>query len=203
MKIDRKLNLVVPVRREDGTSLWVYSTPIRKEVFETYYLVLAKTFSTLTRNGLDPRSGPSIAAMALRDVAVNTPRDQERNWWDGADGVGGPAGLVAEIVRLSTCLVGTESGGWNTMPLQEALDRGHITEDEKAEVINPLCFFTVSSLVAPKKDRTILIQGMAAIYGLESTYSTFTEWMSSLKTRMLAESSGAKETTSSPGISEG
>lgn len=191
MKIDRKLNLVIPLEREDGTSLWVYATPIRKEVFETYFLVLAKTFANLSRNGLDPRSGPSIAALMLREVATATGRDSESNWWEGDDGVGGKTGLLAEIVRLSNCLVGT-SDGWQTVPLQDALDRKLVTEDEKSEVMNLLAFFTVSSLIAPKQDRTILVEGMAAIYRLEVTSLAFTEWASSFKTRMLDANTGEK-----------
>jgi hypothetical protein len=200
MKIDRKLNLVIPVEREDKTTLWVYVTPIRKEVFETYYLVLAKTFSQLTRNGLDPRSGPSVAALMLRDVATNTSRDTELNWWDGDDGVGGKAGLLAEMVRLSNCLVGTDDG-WQTMPLQDAIGKGLVTDEEKGEVMNLLAFFTVSSLVAPRNDRPILINGMAAIYNLETTSLLFTEWGNSLKMRTAAVSSGESPQPLSAGTS--
>lgn len=201
MKIDRKLNLVIPIEREDGTTLWVYVTPVRKEVFENYYLVLAKTFSMLSRNGLDPRSGPSVAALMLRDVATATIRDSDTNWLEGDDGVGGKAGLLAEIVRLSNCLVGSVDAGWQTIPLQDAIDKSLITDDEKSEVMNMLVFFTVSSLVAPKQDRLILINGMASIYRLETTSSIFTEWVSFLKTRMQDASTGEKAKQLSAGIS--
>lgn len=201
MKIDRKLNLVIPVEREDGTSLWIYSTPIRREVFETYYLVLSKTFSSLMRNGLDPRSGPSVAALMLRDVATSTPRDVNSNWWEGDDGVGGKAGLLAEIVRLSTCLVGTVDAGWQTLPLQEALDKKLVTDEERMEVMSLLCFFTVSSLVAPKQDRPVLVNGMAAIYQLEPTSLLFTDWANSFKTRMQDANTGENEKQSSLGTS--
>lgn len=201
MKIDRKLNLVIPLEREDGSSLWIYATPIRKEVFETYFLVLAKTFSALSRNGLDPRSGPTVAALMLREIATATARDSDVSWWEGDDGVGGKMGLLAEIVRLSNCLVGTDDG-WRTVPLQEALDKGQITDDEKSEVMNLLAFFTVSSLIAPKADRAILVNGMAAIYRLEATSSTFTEWANSFKTRMADVSIGEKAKALSNGTSD-
>ena len=193
MRIDRKLNLVIPIERGDNTTLWVYATPVRKEIFERYYLVLAKTFSMLSRNGLDPRSGPSVAALVLRDTAQATARDVEANWWDGDDGVGGKTGLLAEIVRLCNCLVGT-SDGWQTVPLQDALDKGLISDDEKAEVMNHLAFFTVSSLVAPKADREILVNGMAAIYRLETTFLSFTEWTNFCKTRTQDANTGEKAT---------
>lgn len=201
MKIDRKLNLVIPIEREDNTTLWIYASPVRKEVFDTYFLVLARTFSMLSRNGLDPRSGPSVAARMLKDVAINTPRYADVNWWDGDDGVGGKAGLLAEIVRLANCLVGTDAG-WQTIPLQEALDKGLISDDEKSEVINFLAFFTVSSLVAPRADRPILVNGMAVIYRLETTFSSFTEWANSLKTQTQGEISGENGKQSLAGTSD-
>lgn len=193
MKIDRKLNLVIPIVRGDNTTLWVHATPLRKELFEQYYLVLAKTFSMLSRNGLDPRSGPSVAALVLRDTATSTPRNMDANWWEGDDGVGGKTGLLAEVVRLCNCLVGNDDG-WKTTPLQDALDKGMISGDEKSEVMNLLAFFTVSSLVAPKQDREILINGMAAIYRLESTFLAFTEWTNFCKTRTRDENTGEKAT---------
>lgn len=194
MRIDKKLNIVIPLDRGDGTTLWVHATPIRKELFEKYYFVLAKTFSSLSRNGLDPRSGPSVAALVLRDVSMATVRDMDSNWWEGDEGVGGKTGLLAEVVRSSNCLVGTPDNGWQITPLQEALDRSLITEDEKSEVMNLLVFFTVSSLVAPRQDRPILVNGMVAIYRLESTFLNFSEWMNLCKTRMRDENTGENQT---------
>ena len=91
LTINRKLNLVLPLQRGDDTVLYVHSTPIRPETFEKYYLVLAKTWASLTQNGLDPRSGPSVAALVLKEVAETTMRAPGVTWWDGPDGVGGDA----------------------------------------------------------------------------------------------------------------
>jgi len=202
MKIDRKLNLVIPIERGDETTLWIHSTPVRKEVFEQYHLVLAKTFSAFAQNGLDPRSAPSVAALILKGIAQNTPRG-DATWWDGEDGVGGPVGLLAEIVRMSNCLVGTLEEGWRTVPLQDALDKKLISDDEKSEVMNQLVFFTVVSLIAPRKDRPILVTGAAAIYQLEVTSSAFTEWSASLQTQMRDEATGKKRKASSDITSDG
>jgi hypothetical protein len=197
MRIDRKLNLVIPIDRGDESKLWVHVTPIRKEIFEAYHLVLAKTFSAFAQNGLDPRSAPSVGALILKSIAQGTQRDNDAgNWWDGDDGVGGRAGLLAEIVRMSNCLVGTDKGLQMT-PLQEALDKSMVTDEEKAEVMNLLVFFTAASLIAPRNDRPILVRGMAAVYNLESTYSNFTEWSTSLRTQMQKENTGEKPNTSS------
>ena len=192
VNIDKRLNLVIPIIRDDQTILYIHSTPIRPETFEQYHLVLAKTFSSFAQNGLDPRSGPSVAAMILKDVAEATPRGPGLNWWDGADGIGGESGLLAEITRLSNAVVPNKENGWGTVPLRTALDQKLIDEDESREVQNLLAFFTVVSLVAPRVDRARLVRGMAAIYELSTTLLNSTEYVVFLKTSTPAETTGEK-----------
>jgi len=180
--ISRQLNLVIPITRDDGTTIYVHSSPVSAAVFEVYYLVLAKTFSELAKNGLDPRSGPSVAGLVLKQVAQETMRGAGVSWWDGADGVGGSAGLIAEMVRLSNVITpDPQTGGWATLPLQVALDRGLIGDDERAEVISLLTFFTVSWRVAPRVDRERLVLGMVVIYELQSSHLSVTDFANSLK----------------------
>lgn len=193
--IDRHLNIVVPIQRGDDTTLYVHSTPIRQETFEMYHLVLAKTFSSFAQNGLDPRSGPSVAALILRDVAKATSRGPGVDWWDGPDGVGGEMGLLAEIRRLSNAVIPTKDKGWTTVPLQSAFDQKMVTEEERSEIANLLTFFTVVSLVAPRVDRERLVRGMAAIYELQTTFSNSTEFATSLKTSTTEENIGEKTPT--------
>lgn len=188
--IDKRLNLVVPIIRADETKLYIHSTPIRPETFEMYHMVMAKTFSAFAQHGLDPRSGPSVAAMILKDVAQNTARGPGMNWWDGPDGVGGESGLMAEIVRLSNVLTPQADKGWGTIPLAMALEKQLVDPDEKTEAMNLLVFFTVVSLVAPRVDRPRLVRGMAAIYELQTTLLNSTEFAVSLKTSTIAVSSG-------------
>jgi len=185
--INRHLNIVIPILRGDDTTLYIHAAPIRQETFEMYHLVLAKTFSSFAQNGLDPRSGPSVAALILRDVAQATSRSLGMNWWEGTDGVGGDSGLLAEIRRLSNAVVPNKDNGWSTVPLQVALDQNLITEEERSEVANLLTFFTVVSLVAPRVDRERLVRGMAAIYELLTTFSNSTEFATSLKTSTTAD----------------
>lgn len=179
--INRHLNLVIPIRRADETVMYVHSTPIRPETFEKYHMVMAKTFSSFAQNGLDPRSGPSVAALIMTDVAKSTTRAPGLNWWDGPDGVGGEAGLFADIRRLSNAIISNAGNDFGSMPFQQALDQGLLDDDEKREVMNMLAFFTVVSLVAPRTDRELLVKGMAAIYELQTTSSNATEFAASLK----------------------
>lgn len=194
VSINRKLNLVVPILRGDKTELYIHSVPIMPETFKVYHLVMAKTFSTLAQNNLDPRSGPSVAAMVMEEVAKSTWRLPGMNWWEGPDGVGGEAGLMAEIIRLSNVIRPTKEAGWQSIPLQSAINQNLIDEEERMEVINLLCFFTVVSLMAPRADREKLVKGLAAIYELQATYSTSTDWINSLTTSTVEETTGAEET---------
>lgn len=190
--IDKRLNIVIPITRDDETLLYIHATPIRPETFEQYHLVLAKTFSSFSVNGLDPRSGPSVAAMILKDVAQTTSRAPGVNWYDGPDGVGGEGGLLAEMIRLSNAVVPTKDKGWSTVPLRTALDQKLIDEDERMEVENILAFFSVVSLAAPRVDRARLVRGMAAIYELSTTYYNSTEYVSSLRISTADETTGEK-----------
>lgn len=188
--INRKLNLVVPINRADGTVLYVHSTPIKSETFEFYHLVLAKTWSGFVQNGLDPRSAPSVAALILKETARNTVRAPGYSWSEGADGVVGESGLMAEMVRLSNVVVSSKDKGWTTLPFSMALSQGIVDEDEKSEVMNLLTFFTVASSMPPRVDREKIILGMVAMYELQTTLLNCMEFATSLKTLIPAETSG-------------
>jgi len=188
--INRHLNIVIPINRADETKMYVHAMPIRSEVFETYHMVLAKTFSAFAHNGLDPMSGPSVAALVMRSVAETTPRITGGNWWEGPDGIGGERGLFSEIRRLSNVILPVEGEGWKTIPLQSAFDKNMIDQEEKMEVTNLLAFFTVASLVAPRVDRQRLVLGMATIYELQTTFLNCTEFANSLKTSTQDENTG-------------
>ena len=189
ISINRKLNLVIPIRRDDGTVLYVHSMPIRPETFETYFLPLSKTWAALSQHGLDPRSGPSVALLMLKKVSQDTMRVHGINWWEGDDGVGGASGLLAEVARLSNAIVPAD-GKWDVKPLQEVADAKIIDEEERKEVMNALVFFTAVCHVAPKVDRERLIKGMAAIYELLTTSSAPTEFATSLMISTTDENTG-------------
>jgi len=192
LEIDKSLNLVIPITRNDETKIYIHATPIRYEFFEKYWKVLGKTYAEFTHHGFDSLTGPSLAAICLKDVAENTARTQSTNWWQGDDGVGGKTGLMAEIRRLSNVLTLSGVGEWATTPLQVAFDQNHITEKERRKAENLLVFFTVVSLVAPEADGPKLVKGMAYVYELQTTLLNSTEFANSLKTSTTGGSSGKK-----------
>lgn len=194
VSIDRRLNLVVPINRADGTTLYVHSEPILRQTFEFYYLPLSRAFSLLAANGLDPRSGPSVAYYVLKEAAQKTQRDGPgTNWWDGPDGVGGDRGLMADVVRLSNAVVPSVENGWASTPLQTALDQRLISEDDKAEVLSILAFFTVVSWAAPWTERKIFVEGLAYFSGLQTLSLNVTDYITSLKTSTPEDTTGKSE----------
>lgn len=181
MRIDDRLNLVIPVERGDGDRVYVHSTPIGEETFERYYLVLSKLFSRMMTEGLREISGPRVAYLMLRDVALATPRTPLTNWWEGTDGV--EMGLMAEVERL-TNVVGPDprGGGWATMPLRAAVAQGWLTQGELSEVMGQITFFTMASSAPPKETRTGFIRQAARLYDSLITSSNSTEYARSLRT---------------------
>lgn len=191
MKIDRKLNLVIPIDREDGSRIYVHSSPISMAVFESYYLVMAKTFSSIYNEGLGVTAGPRIAALVLKRVADNM------GIWEGETGVRN--GLVNEMRRLTNVITPSDDG-WQTIPFKEAIDRGLIDEDEVSEVENALTFFTVAYRLHRKVEREAILNGASRLWGglIESLDST--EFMRSLPTSTPTAPTGANPTATPSSI---
>jgi len=167
----------------DGSTVHVFATPISRTIFEKYYFVLAKTFNSIWSGGLSITAGPRVAALLLRDTA------KQMNQWDGQEGV--EQGLVADIHRLTKVLVNEQNKGWVPVPLQEAIARGILDEDDASEVENALAFFTVASHMHRKVERKELLQSAMGIWGAQVTLSGYTEYSNSLLTSTMPVNTGA------------
>lgn len=187
MKIDKKLNLVVPVETENG-SIFVHSMPISREIFDKYVFIISKTLSVLYDEGLTVFAGPRVAATMLKNIAV------ERGIWEGDEGV--EKGLMNEIRRL-TNIVSVGDQGWVTSQFYDAAKSGVIDAETIAEVEGNIVFFTCVSLMHKRKEVPELLQGMNEIWGTQNTSLNCTEWANSLPTSTAEESSGEKVTASS------
>jgi hypothetical protein len=187
MNLNRKLNIVIPIEHDSGL-IYVHSTPISREVFERYFMVIAKTYGRLMVDGL-AQTSPRIAMMALRETA------QADGKWSGAGGV--ELGLVAEIRRLTNVLLPAAAGGWETLPWHDAVREKRLDEEEIAEVENLLAFFTLSAAMRRRKENEEMMQAMAEAFNLQITSSTSTEFASSLPTLTATASTGATVTVSS------
>ena len=88
MRVDKKLNVVIPLPRDGEGTLYVHATPISREAFETYFLPISVAFSRIWSEGLSVMSGPRVALKMLKKVS------EERKIWEGPEGV--QAGFVTQ-----------------------------------------------------------------------------------------------------------
>ena len=185
MKISRNLNLIIPVRTEKGNG-WVHATPISKEVFKEHFFILSKTFSAIFSEGLGVVAGPRIAFLMLERIS------RDSNIWEGDKGVRNT--LVNEVIRLANLVYPVEGKGYDTIPLDMALEREIIDLDE---VAGELIFFTcVSSINSPEQAKGTM-DGVNGVWSTQCSLLNLTEWIASLPTLKSAASSGATANTSS------
>lgn len=178
MEINRKLNLVLPLERDDGATWYIHATPISYQVFKDHYFVIAKAFSLIYSEGLHIAGGPRIAAMLVRSVAKELGIEEKVE-----------QGLMAEIKRLANvCKPGPQ--GWETIPLEEAISKKLLDERDVDEIEGVLCFFTLASSMHLKKELPQILSTMAGLWGGLIVSSTLTEYVTSLRTSTKDESTG-------------
>jgi len=186
MKIDRNLNLVMQVQTANNGLVYIHSASIGRSVFEQFYLELGKVFSQCFDSVNQAHlalSAPQLAYPALKSIA------QKAGNWDGAGGV--KFGLVNEIVRLTNVLVATENG-WETLPFDVAVKREILDEDEEAETLSSLVFFTAISKVAPKDLKNSFLEMAGSLRNWELISSDVTEYLAGLPTLTKKGNTGKK-----------
>jgi hypothetical protein len=183
-KVNRKLHLVIPVERGDVT-VYVHSTPVGREQFDTFYLPIAKTFAAINGEGLGVLAGPRVAAKLLKSVS------ERLGIWesDEPQAFTVKTGLVAEIRRLTNILAPSDNG-WVLTPLDDAVKANLLDEEDAAEVENIITFFTVNWLMHSKSVRESVMTSAAELWGGQLTSSSCTEYRASLQTSTTAGSSG-------------
>ena len=179
MRLDHKLNLVIPIERDDGSQVFAHSTPISKLVFDAHYLLIGKAFSAIYTEGLSVITGPRLAANVLRQLIKDS---------GSLDGLN----LLSEMWRLTNIIV----PGSGIFPLEQALRMKLLNEDEIAEVEGAITFFTLNSAIHRKSTLAPILQNMCRLWGTLTTSCDATEYAASLQTSTKDESTG--ETTPTP-----
>lgn len=182
MELDRKLNFVIPIERTHGT-VYVHAQPIDRDVFEKYFLEISKTFAKLQYESLGIIAGPRTCGMLLKKIS------QELGTWEGAEGV--QQGLFGEITRLCN-FISRSPTGVETIPMQEAIDRKLLDQDEFSEVANALAFFIVQSAMLRRPVVQPMLEGACLLWGAAITLLNSTDFATSLKTSTAEENSGEK-----------
>lgn len=138
VKIDKKLNLVTNITREDGSIVYLHVTPFPYEVVEEHCLLLGNLFT----NFISQVGGLGAARVAAMMLRKKLKREQELNADNGQHG----PNIVDEIQRL-TSVVWNDGGTWKTTSFDAAMKQGIISPDEYREVEGEVVFFMVSSAI--------------------------------------------------------
>ena len=187
MRLDKKLNLIVPVETDSGDVLYFHSMPILAETFQRYSLVIASTFSKLLVNGLQSM-GARIAAYTLQEVA------EDMGKWEGQTGV--KEGLLKEIERLTNVLV-MGANGWESLPVEIALARGGIEVEDYEEAKQKIVFFILISAMARRDVAASFMVILENDWGMLTTPLNATAYGNSLLTSTATETLPLAENQSS------
>jgi hypothetical protein len=177
IRVDEKLNIVISVADEDGQpAFYVYSAPISREVFEANFRILSLTYAEITGQDSSYLSvGIRCAALTLKDVAASEAARK------GRQGDGGAAALLAEIKRLTTILAPSQ-GGWDTLPVPDAVRSGVLTDEEWSEVESAIVFFTGAYWLAPGRRRKEVVTALCSMLDWQATSSLPSEFAAGLPT---------------------
>lgn len=188
IKINKKLNLVIPIETDEGLTIYVHSTPIMRETFEMYYKVISSVFTEIYSGGIGITSAPRVASLLLKDKA------KELGIWEGPVGV--KNGLVEEIKRLTNVIAPTENG-WSVIPIETAISKNLINEDDAAEVDNAICYFIVASSMHKKSELRPVLDLVSKLWGGQVELLNAMDYAASLVTSTEIESIGEKVKLSS------
>lgn len=185
MKMDKTLNLVVPVERADGILIYVHSAPISRQAFDQNFLIVAKAFTAIYAEGLNSIAGPRVAAKLIKKIAEDMGQVAEVE-----------SGLFAEMRRLMNVVAPTATG-WQTLPLTVALDQKLIDSTDIEEVENAVAFFMLVSAMHNKNNASQINRGATKLWDAQLTSLNSTEFSSSLSTSTKAAVTGPKAPLSS------
>lgn len=170
MKIDKKLNLVTNITRDDGSIVYLHVTPFPYEVVEENCILLGNLFTKFISQ-VGGLGAARVAAMMLRQ-SLKAEVDSGRQ--------AGPT-LVDDIQRL-TVVIHNDGGQWKTVPLEVAFKQGIIDPDEYREVEGEVVFFMVSSAIQKASLLAPTVGTVIKMYDGQLTSSSVTAYRDSLQT---------------------
>ncbi len=187
VKIDRRLNLVIPLYGEDDqVTGYVHSTPISREAFDANFLLISKTFALIHAEGLGSISGPRVAVNLMREIAKRSSDDPDELC----------APLMNEIRRLSN-FIGAGANGWEPLPLYNAIRENKIDVDDLVEVESAIVFFTCYSAMLQRRVLADMLVPAVRLWGAQTSSLTVTAFAASLPTSTPAANTGVTVVASS------
>lgn len=187
MRIDRALSLILPIERDDGVILFAHSTPIAEETFLAYHRPLNMAYAQLDADGLIRSGGIRNADLILKDVC-----ERIGVWKDDPQtkSIGVERGLMGEIRRLTNVFAPTDKK-WEMVPLEDCVGRDVLSSREAREVQAAAVFFTCASRNFPRQNLREFLQLCSGRIGALVTFSSCTEFQSSLPTSTTGAITGA------------
>lgn len=187
MRIDKALNLILPIERDDGVILFAHSTPVSEETFIAYHRPISITYAQLSADGLVGNGGIRSADLVLKAVS-----ERIGLWADNAaeKSIGVERGLLGEIRRLTNVFAPTKEK-WEMVPLEDCVARDVLSSREAREVQAAAVFFTCASRNFPRQNLKEFLQMCSGRIGAHVSFSSCTDLQRSLPTWTGDASSGA------------
>ncbi len=186
MRITRDLKLAGTVDTVQSGLIHFYSAQISRDTFDQFFAELGDVVSYCTNidSPLDLiRVAPQQAFPALKKAAI------KRGTWETPDGV--RDGLIAEISRL-TQVAYSSPDGRQIVPLETAVAREVLDEDDRREILSQVIYFLSMSLAAEKRLAQETLPTAAKYRGWVYTSLTFTAHLDSLKVSTVPASTTKK-----------
>jgi hypothetical protein len=184
--LDKRLNLVLEVERDDKSICYIHSAPISRNLWKTHYTFLSMSINSLYADGFPPSTCARIIYNRMLEIA-----EQQKDRFGNLSKT-----LFPEIWRLTNVLVPTDQG-FDTVSFYDAMrDPKILDQDNVEEVQNFICFFTAASWVhgLSRKEREAFQQLMTKGFGVQITSLPVTEYKSSIPISKPEENIGEKET---------
>ena len=143
MKIDRKLNFVSTITREDGSLVYLHVVPFPYEVVQENCVLLGNMFHNFFTS-VGTTAAPRVAAMMLRNIL----KAQQ----DAGDLPAGTPTLVDDIQRLTTVIF-NDNGVWRPVPLEVAFKRKSSIRMNTARLRVKWCFYGLLCYSESQPDR--------------------------------------------------
>lgn len=179
VKIDKKLNLVTNITREDGSIVYLHVTPFPYEVVEEHCLLLGNLFTNFISQ-VGGLGAARVAAMMLRKKLQREQELRDEANQQTQQGQQTPT-IVDEIQRL-TSVVWNDGGAWKTASFEVAMKQGIISPDEYREVEGEVVFFMVSSAIQKAHLIAPTVGSVIGMFGGQLVSLSVTAFRDSLQT---------------------
>lgn len=182
VKIDKKLNLVTNITRDDGSIVYLHVTPFPYEVVEENCQLLGNLFT----NFISQVGGLGAARVAAMMLRKKLKREQElrdeANQANQANQQAHNAPTIVDEIQRLTSVVWNDGGTWKTTSFEVAMKHGIISPDEYREVEGEVVFFMVTSAIQKAQLFAPTVGSVIDMYGGQLESSSVTAFRDSLQT---------------------